>query len=63
MARHVITTTVTYFYESEDNEFASTKEAEAFGWNFDEMNYDSVYSIDVEEMENEHDEDDEELDN
>jgi hypothetical protein len=60
MARHTIKTTVTYWYESDDDEFANEKEAEEFGWNFDNMIYDGVYSIDVEEFENEHDE---ELDN
>lgn len=60
MARHYIKTTVTYVYESDDDEFVDEKAAEEFGWNFDEMMYDGVYSIDVEEFENE--EDDEETD-
>ncbi len=58
--KHVITTTVTYTYESEDNEFASKKEAEEFGWNFDDMLYDSVYSIEVDEYENDEDEEEDE---
>ena len=55
--RHYIKTTVTYVYESDDNEFASEAEAEEFGWKFDDMMYDGVYSIDVEEFENEEEED------
>jgi hypothetical protein len=59
MARHTIKTTVTYWYESEDNEFADEKEAEEFGWGFDNMMYDGVYSIEVEEFENEDEDEDE----
>lgn len=60
MARHYIKTVVEYTYESDDNEFASEAEAEAFGWKFDEMMYDGVYSIEVEEFENEDEEDEDE---
>jgi hypothetical protein len=59
MARHTIKTTVTYWYESDDDEFANEKEAEEFGWNFDNMIYDGVYSIEVEEFENEEEDEDE----
>lgn len=62
MARHTIKTTVTFYYESDDNEFQDEKAAEEFGWNWDEMMYDGVYSIDVEEFENEYDEDEDEED-
>ncbi len=58
MARYTIKTTVTYWYESDNDEFANAKEAEEFGWDVDNMTYDGVDSIDVEEFENE--EDDEE---
>ena len=56
MPRYYVKTTVTYSNEVEaDNEAG----AEAIGWNFDdELHYDGVYSIDVEELED--DEDDEE---
>jgi hypothetical protein len=64
MPRHYITTTVTFSYESHDDEFKDSDEAEAFGWNYDEMMYDGVESIVVKEFENEEeeeaDEDDEE---
>lgn len=60
MARHIIKTMVTYYYESEDNEFATSEDAEKFGWEFDQMMYDGVYSIDVEEIENEYDEEEDE---
>lgn len=60
MARHYIKTMVTFTYESDDDEFASEAEAEQFGWDFDKMMYDGVYSIDVEEFENEEDEDEDE---
>jgi hypothetical protein len=53
MARYYIKTVVEYSYESDNDEFASKEEAEKFGWKFDEMSYDGVYSIDVEEFENE----------
>jgi hypothetical protein len=59
MARHYIRTTVTYFYESDNDEFASEADAEAFGWKFDEMMYDGVDEIKVEEFENEEEEDEE----
>lgn len=59
MARHYIKTTVTFTYESDDDEFENEKQAEEFGWNYDNMMYDGVYSIDVEEFENEEDEDEE----
>jgi hypothetical protein len=60
MARHYIKTTVTFVYESDDDEFENEEEAEKFGWNFEDMMYDGVYSIDVEEFENEEEEDEEE---
>jgi hypothetical protein len=60
MARHYIKTTVTFTYESSDDEFPDEKAAEEFGWNFEDMMYDGVYSIDVQEFENEEDEDEEE---
>jgi hypothetical protein len=60
MARHYIKTTVTFWYESSDDEFASEVEAEEFGWNYDQMNYDGVYEITVEELENEEEEDEDE---
>lgn len=53
MARHLIKTTVTYWYESDNDEFENKDEAEAFGWDFDNMIYDGVDSIDVDEFENE----------
>lgn len=63
MARHTIKTTVSYWYESDDDEFANETEAEAFGWKFDEMMYDGVYSIEVEEFENEDEDEEDEEDN
>ena len=60
MPRHYITTTVTFSYESHDDEFKDSDEAEAFGWNYDDMMYDGVESIVVREFENEEEEDDEE---
>lgn len=59
MARHYIKTTVTFTYESDNDEFADVDAAEQFGWDYDNMMYDGVYSIDVEEFENEEDEEDE----
>jgi hypothetical protein len=59
MAKYFIKTVVEYYYESDNDEFANADEAEQFGWKFDEMMYDGVYSIDVEEMENEEDEEEE----
>jgi hypothetical protein len=59
MARHYIKTTVTFTYESDDDEFENAKQAEEFGWNWDDMMYDGVDSIDVEELENHEDEDEE----
>ena len=60
MARHYIKTTVTFTYESNDDEFADKDEAESFGWNYDEMMYDGIDSITVEEFENEEEDDEEE---
>jgi hypothetical protein len=57
MARHYIKTTVTFWYESSDDEFADESEAEEFGWNYEDMHYDGVYSIEVDELDNEYDED------
>ena len=56
MARYYVETTVTYFYEGE---FDTQEDAEAFGWNFDEMNYDGVEEIKVEELPEEEDEEEE----
>jgi hypothetical protein len=61
MARHYIVTTVTFTYESDDDEFADEEAAEQFGWDYDNMMYDGIESIKVEEFPNrEEDEDDEE---
>lgn len=61
MARHYIVTTVTFTYESDDDEFADVDTAEQFGWDYDNMTYDGIESIKVEEFPNaEEDEDDEE---
>jgi hypothetical protein len=61
MARHYIVTTVTFTYESDDDEFESVDAAEQFGWDYDNMMYDGIESIKVEEFPNaEGDEDDEE---
>jgi hypothetical protein len=60
MARHYIVTTVTFTYESDDDEFADSDAAEVFGWDYDNMMYDGIESIRVEEFPNqEEDEDDE----
>jgi hypothetical protein len=60
MARHYIVTTVTFTYESDDDEFADNHAAEVFGWDYDNMMYDGIESIRVEEFPNqEEDEDDE----
>jgi len=59
MARHYIVTTVTFTYESDDDEFADNDAAEAFGWDYDNMMYDGIESIVVKEFENE--EEDEEV--
>lgn len=58
MARHYIKTVVEFYYESDNDEFANREEAEKFGWNWEDMMADGVYSIDVEEFENEEDEED-----
>lgn len=57
--KYYIKTIVEYSYESDVDEFASKEQAEEFGWKFDEMMYDGVYSIEV-EVEDVEDEDDEE---
>jgi hypothetical protein len=41
---------------SGDVEAESEKEAEEMGWDFDELAYDGVYSIEVEEIEEDEDE-------
>lgn len=56
MARHYIKTTVTFVYESDDDEFESEEVAEQFGWDYDNMMYDGVFSVEVQEFENEEDE-------
>lgn len=54
MPKYFITTTVTFCGEVEA---ASRDEAEQMGWMWeDELHYDGVYSIEVEEMEDEEDE-------
>ena len=51
MAKFAVTTTVTFCGEVEAD---TPEEAEAKGWEWeDELHYDGVYSIDVEEMEDE----------
>lgn len=56
MAKYYVKTIVEYSNEIEAN---SKEEAEEIGWNFDtDLMYDGVYSIDVEELED--DEEDEE---
>jgi hypothetical protein len=61
MPRHYIVTTVTFTYESDDDEFPDVDAAEEFGWDYDNMMYDGIESIKVEEFPNaEEDEDDEE---
>lgn len=60
MARHYIVTTVTFTYESDDDEFADADVAEQFGWDYDNMMYDGIESIKVEEFPNQEEEDDEE---
>ena len=56
MAKFAVTTTVTFYGEVEAED---ETEAEKMGWDWEseDMTYDSVYSIEVEEMES--DEDDE----
>jgi hypothetical protein len=58
MARYFVKTMVEYSNEIE----ADSKEAaEEMGWNFDvELMYDGVYSIDVEELEDEEGEEEDE---
>ena len=60
MAKHYIKTTVVYWYESDNDEFADKEEAEAFGWNFDSLIYDGVDSIEVDEEEVEEEEEEDE---
>jgi hypothetical protein len=52
MSRHYIKVLVEYWYESDNDEFESSSAAEEFGWSIDELNYGSVQSITVEELEN-----------
>jgi len=52
MARHYIKVLVEYWYESDNDEFETSSAAEEFGWSIDELNYGSVQSITVEELEN-----------
>ena len=49
--RYVIKTVVEFFYESEIDEFDNESQAEEFGFDFDNMQYDGVYSVEVEETE------------
>lgn len=53
MARYFIKTVVEFSYESDNDEFDSEEAAEQFGWNYEDMMYDGVYSIEVEELEDE----------
>lgn len=54
MAKFYVTTTVTFCGEVEAD---SREEAEAKGWEWeDELHYDGVYDITVEEMEDDEDE-------
>ena len=50
MARFYITTQVNYYYESDEGEFETEEEAEAFGWKVDEMLWGDVEEIKVEEL-------------
>jgi hypothetical protein len=52
MSKHYIKVLVEYWYESDNDEFESSSAAEEFGWSIDELNYGSVHSITVEELEN-----------
>jgi hypothetical protein len=49
--KFTIKTTVDFVYESDHNEFDSAEAAEQFGYNFDDMMYDGVFDIVVEEDE------------
>lgn len=60
MARHYIVTTVTFTYESDDDEFEDVDAAESFGWDYDSMMYDGIESIKVEEFPNTEEDEDEE---
>ena len=54
MGQYYIETTITYYYQGE---FDSKEDAEQFGYNFDEMNYDGIDEISVQELEEEEEED------
>jgi hypothetical protein len=56
MAKFYVQTIVTYWFEGE---FETEEDAEAFGWNIDEMNYGEVDEIKVEELPEEDEETDE----
>ena len=57
MARFAVTTMVTFYGEVEAD---TPEEAEAKGWEWeDELHYDGVYSIEVEELEEEDESEDE----
>ena len=56
MARFYIKTLVEYYYESDSDEFETEDQAEQFGWDIDNMHYGCVYSIDVEELEDDEEE-------
>jgi hypothetical protein len=60
MPRFYIQTQVNYYYESDEGEFATEEEAEAFGWNIDNLQYDSVEEIKVEELESDEEEEEDE---
>ncbi len=56
MATYYVKTTVTFTgYVEADSE----AEAEEIGWYYDNLNYDGVYDVEVEEQESEEDENDE----
>jgi len=60
--RYIIKTQINFYYESDNNEFATAEEADDFGYYYDNLEYDSVESTEVEEIET-CDECEEDLDN
>ena len=61
MAKYYIKTLVEYWYESDNDEFASANEAEEFAWNFDELQCE-VQKITVEVLPDDEEEEEEETD-
>lgn len=49
--KYTIKTVVEFYYESEIDEFESEAQAEEFGYDFDNLQYDGVYSVEVDETE------------